>query len=99
MSRTCSKEVMTGIYSDEIESQQLLLDEAAPKVEKAHNDGALTEEAYEVFRKSQEMLKAADAMLLEENFTKSLHFLIRSVANYYLMLGDKGVLRQKEQKQ
>lgn len=93
MSRTCSKEVMTDIYDNEIQAQQRLLNDASPKVQVAHDEKKLSDEAFDVFAKAQTMLNAAKGALEAEDFTKALHFLIRSVANYYLMLGDKGVLR------
>lgn len=93
MSRTCSKEVMTDIYSNEIEVQKKLISEAMPKAGEAVQKGTLSAEAYDALVKADDFIKAAEAMLKDEDFTKALHFLIRSVANYYLMLGDKGVLR------
>jgi hypothetical protein len=93
MSRTCSKEVMTDIYDVEIQAQQRLLSDASPRVQADHDSKKLSDEAFDIFTKSQTMLNAAKGALEAEDFTKALHFLIRSVANYYLMLGDKGVLR------
>lgn len=93
MSRTCSKEVMTDIYDAEIVAQQRLIDDAKPRAAKAVEEGKLSKEAFEALGKADDFNKAAVALLEGEDFKKSLHFLIRSVANYYLMLGDKGVLR------
>jgi len=93
MSRIGSKEVMTEIYYKEIQVQQKLLDDAQQRVIEDHEGGKLSAKAFTCFEKALEMNKAAEASLKDEDFIKSLHFLIRSVANYYLMLGDKGVLR------
>jgi hypothetical protein len=93
MSRTCSKEVMTDIYDNEIQAQQRLLTAASPKVQADHDAKKLSDESFDAFNKAQTMLNAAKGALEAEDFTKSLQLLIRSVANYYLMLGDKGVLR------
>ncbi len=62
-------------------------------MEKDFAEKKLSQEAYDVFGRSRNMLSGAASALEQEDFTKSLQLLIRSVANYYLMLGDKGVLR------
>lgn len=93
MSRICSKEIISDIYDNEMQTQRKLLNDAKAKVEDALVEKKLNIKAYDAFKLSGTMLDAAESSLKDEDFRKALQFLIRSVANYYLMLGDKGVLR------
>lgn len=93
MSRVYGKEILTEILAEEIEVQNKLLEAAVPKAEDAHATGTLSNEAFKCLEQAEKMLDGAVLALKEEDFKKALHFLLRSVGDYYLMLGDKGVLK------
>jgi hypothetical protein len=93
MSRTYAKEIFTEILQAEIDAHKKLSDDALPKASKAFDEGKLSEEALKTFQLSRQMLFSCEAALKDEDFKKTVQFLVRAVANYYLMLGDKGVLR------
>jgi hypothetical protein len=93
MSRIYAKEIFSAMLQKEIDGHQRLLTEALPKVNAAYADEKLSSEAFTCFQQSQRMLSAAEGALKEEDFEKTLRFFVHAVSNYYLMLGDKGVLR------
>lgn len=93
MSRIYAKEIFSDMLNKEIEGHQKLLDDALLRIPAALQENKLSEKALEIYYKSQAMLNLSKGALKEESFDKTLRFLVHAVANYYLMLGDKGVLR------
>lgn len=87
------KEIFTAMLLKELDGHKVLLDEALPKVNAAYSEQKLSGEAFTCFGQSQRMLDNAYAALKDEDFAKTLRFFVHAVSNYYLMLGDKGVLR------
>jgi DNA-binding MurR/RpiR family transcriptional regulator len=87
------KEVFTALLTKELDGHKKLLDDALPRVSAAVKEKKLSPEAHECFEKSRKMLDAAYRELKDEDFEKTLRFMVHAVSNYYLMLGDKGVLR------
>jgi hypothetical protein len=98
MSRIYGKEILTELLAEEIEVHNKLLMAARPRADEAHGAGTLSGEAYRCLAQSEKMLDGAVLALKEEDFKKALHFLLRSVGDYYLMLGDKGVLKNGPKK-
>lgn len=87
------KEIFTALLTKELDGHKKLLDDALPKVNAAYAEQKLSAEAHVCFEQSRRMLNAAYAALKDEDFEKTLRFMVQAVSNYYLMLGDKGVLR------
>jgi hypothetical protein len=90
------KDYMRQIMRVEIDSQNKLLTDAEARVESDYKDKRIGDRAHEVFLVARQSLLASEAAMTAEDYGKALYFLIRSVANYNLLLGDKGVLRKKE---
>jgi hypothetical protein len=83
------------IFKEEIDKQRRLYQSAKVKATLDLDAGRLDAEVYRHLTLALTLLEAAEKHLETEDFAKSLYFLIRAVANYNLVLGDKGVLRQK----
>ena len=80
------------LLTKEVDRHDTLLNEADGRARDALEAGTLAHEAFEAFTLALDMISSSKVALQRGEYSNALHFLIRSVANYYLMLGDRGVL-------
>lgn len=84
------------ILAAEIENHKNLINKNLPKAEKAFAEKAISEKALDTFNLADRFIKKAESDNLCGDYKNALYYLLRSVANYYMALGDKGVLRENQ---